>query len=351
MNKTKMTLAAIGGAAGLVALVLAFMAWQASSAKVAAIEGDDETGEEGLDSVVSRAESLSRGSVYPCRESMTAIESNQQALVGWTAEARKLAARGDRIFPPMTAAAFKSFVVADAKRLTALPGTVEGKLAKPEFAFGPFKDYIVEGKMPADGQLAVLQRQWDDVAMVTEVLAQSGIAELLDVQFKSGGEGEPAAQKDKANNKKKAKPQRTAAKKPDEKSLLPTPFTYVFTFAAKPANLMRAINALVVGERFVVVDGFTFEHEQDAVADALNLDEKEEAKKASARPRGRGRGRGRAQVEEEKDEGEDKSKNGIVTDPLLDAPPKATLTVSVYDFGTLEETTQADSSEKKGASK
>ena len=44
MNKTKMILAGTGGAIGLVVLVLAFLVWQAFSAKTAAIEGDDEEG-------------------------------------------------------------------------------------------------------------------------------------------------------------------------------------------------------------------------------------------------------------------------------------------------------------------
>ena len=340
MNKTKMILAVIGGAIGIVVLALGFLVWRSTVAKTAALEGDDEEGTEGLESVVSTAESLSRSPIYPCVESETAIESNRTALADWSEEAKRHLARGDRFFTPVTPAAFKSFIGSDAKRLKALPGAVQGRLAKPEFAFGPFKDYIDEGKMPADSELAGLQRKWDDVATVTELLATNGIAELLDVQFK-GAEASAAATAQDRSGKKKARKPAAAVKKDAAPTALPAPCTYVFTFAAKPASLIRVINALEVGERFTVVESLAFERAKD-IADVLNADEKDEAKKTS----GRGRRRGRNRVEEEKEESEDeKSKNRLVTDPQMDGPLTVTLTVAVYDFRTLEE------EEEKGASK
>ena len=76
MNKTKMILAGIGGAAGLAVLVLAFLVWQAFSAKTAAIEGDDEEGIDGLETVESRAQGLSRKPVYPCAKSVDASSAS-----------------------------------------------------------------------------------------------------------------------------------------------------------------------------------------------------------------------------------------------------------------------------------
>ena len=156
MNKTKMILAGIGGAAGLAVLVLAFLVWQAFSAKTAAIEGDDEEGIDGLQTVEARAQGLSRKPVYPCAKSVDAIAANQAAINDWCKEGLKLAARGDKVFEKTTAPKFKAFLVADAHRIAGLPGGVGGKLVKPDFAFGPFKDYIVEGKMPAETELGTL---------------------------------------------------------------------------------------------------------------------------------------------------------------------------------------------------
>ena len=80
MNKTKMILAGTGGAIGLVVLVLAFLVWQAFSAKTVAIEGDDEEGTDGLETVEARAQSMSRKTVYPCAASLSAIAANQKAV-------------------------------------------------------------------------------------------------------------------------------------------------------------------------------------------------------------------------------------------------------------------------------
>ena len=102
MNKTKMILVGTGGAIGLVVLVFGFLVWQAFSAKTAAIEGDDEEGLDGLETVESRAQTLSRKPVYPCAASVAAIEKNQSALGEWCKEGLTLAARGDRTYPKTT---------------------------------------------------------------------------------------------------------------------------------------------------------------------------------------------------------------------------------------------------------
>ena len=135
MNKTKIILAGIGGAIGLVVLVLAFLVWQAFSAKTAAIEGDDEEGVDGLETVETRVQGLLHKPVYPSAASVTAVEANLQAVDDWRKEGLSLAVRGDRVYPRTTPAQFKTDIVADAKRLMALPGAAEGRLVKSDFAF------------------------------------------------------------------------------------------------------------------------------------------------------------------------------------------------------------------------
>jgi len=338
MNKTKMMLAVTGGVIGLAVLVMAYFTWEAFSAKAVALEGDEEEGTEGLETVLSRAQTLSRKGIYPCAASLKAIESNMTAVVEWQKEARNLAMRGDRVFAKTTPAAFKEFLVSDAKRLSAQPGTVGGVLVKPDFAFGPFKDYISGGKMPADAELADLQRRWDDVATVVEILAKSGIAELTDVGFAAaaGGEQGTGNREQEAKGKKNKKPVRKTnqtIKQSNNQTIQPVAFSYTFSFTTKPAAFVRALNAFVVSERFITVESFAMSRPKDAIAEALGGEEKT----AAAATATSGRRRRRGAVVEAKKEDKADAKNGIVTDPLLDEPFAVVLTVNVRDFRSLEE--------------
>ena len=348
-----MILAGIGGAAGLVVLVLAFLVWQAFSAKTAAIEGDDEEGIDGLETVEARAQGLSRKPVYPCTRSVDAISANQAAIDDWCKEGLKLASRGDKVFEKTTAPKFKAFLVADAHRIAGLPGGAGGKLVKPDFAFGPFKDYIVEGKMPAETELAALQRQWDDVATIAEMLATNGVTELVDVQFKATAKDEGPETKDKRRGKAdKKKGSAQSNNQSIEQSIIS--HSYVFTFAAKPAAFVQTLNELEASERFITVDSFAFARPVDAIAAALGGDDKKPAEAQSSGRRGR-RGRRGAEQPTPAAEGggTEAEKNGIVSDPLKDDPLTVTMTVTVHDFRSLEEDGEATSSslEKKGDSK
>ena len=327
MNKNRMILAIAGGVTGLAVLVAAYFTWSSWAAKSAAIDGDDES--EGLDAVVAKAEKLSRSPVYPCAESVKATEENAAQLAEWMSGARRLAARGDRVFPATTPPAFKTFLVQDAKRLVSLPG----RLAQPDFAFGPFKGYIAGGDLPPEAQLAELQRRWDDVAVVTETLAESGIGELTDVQFKAADKPKEEPQQNVRGNRRQAKkPAKKAAQ--EEKASTVASFSYEFSFTAKPHAFVKAVNALETCERFISVDDFLFRRERDAIAEALSGDEK---KAEAAQTGGRRRRRGGAALSQPVEEKKDDAKSGIVTDPLLDAPFAVTMTVTVHDFGSLEE--------------
>lgn len=342
MNKTKTILVSLGGVIALAAAVLAYLDWSAYSAKKAALEGDDMEGIDGLETVVVKAEKLSRKEIYPSAGSVKAIEEKIARLSEWCADARRLASRGDKLFQKTTPAAFKEFIVSDAKRLAALPGQAAGMLVKPDFAFGPFKEYIAEGKMPAEADLPRLQRQWDDVAGIVEKFAGCGVAEILDIQLKAKAEPKEEVS---PRQRRRAQPRKAAAK-PEAKSKEPVSWTYVFTFAARGPGIVKVVNALATSERFAVIEDFSFGRDKDVVAEALAGDEKKSDAGSSRRGR---RGRRLVQAEAESKEDESAKKGGIVTDPLLDEPFKVTMTVSVYDFGTLEE--DGDGNQKKGEEK
>ena len=352
-----MILAGTGGAIGLVVLVLAFLVWQAFSAKTAALEGDYEERVEGLEAVKSSAQALSRKPVYPCKESLSAIEENLALVEDWRKDALALAARGDKMFGPTTPAAFKTFLVGDAKRIAELPGGVAGKLVKPDFTFGPFKDYIAEGKMPAETELAELQRKWDDVATVAGILSKCGTYELTDVQFAAVNREEGSGIRDpRKGNRNQGRGNRVQnAKKPDPSSPItnPSSFSYVFTFLALPPALIRTVNELTANERFIIVDSLAFERASDALAEALGGDEKKEEAAAASGRRGRRGRRGNVEASSRppEEEGKSATRNGIVTDPLQDAPFKVVMTVSIHDFRSREERGEAGAEKKKGAAK
>ena len=330
MNKSKMILAVTGGVIGVAVLVMAYLVWSALSAKTAALEGNDES--EGLESVEENARKLMRSKVFPCQKSVDLVKSNEEAVVTWKAEALKLAARGDRPVRKTTPAQFKADMIDEAKRLTGLTNSASASIMKADFAFGPFKDYIAEGKMPAEAKLAELQRQWDDVVLLVETLARSGIAELVDVQFKAAA---AEAAEDAKNDRKGGKKKKSAksAKGPETDEQGPSAQGYVLTFRTRPLGLVRSLNALATCERFAVVEGLAFSHEKDSLSEKLGGGEKKEAAQQTS---GRRRRRG-AQVAAEKVEEAKPKDSGIVTDPLLDDPFRVELTVTTYDFRTLEE--------------
>lgn len=337
MNKTKMILSVTGGIILVAVLAMAFLTWMSFSAKVAAREGDDESGTDGLDTVMERAHTLSAKKPYPCDASVKQISSNRDEIVLWKEDAHKLAARGDRPAVATTPAAFKEFIVGDAKRVAALPSAV-GSLVAADFDFGPFKDYISGGKMPADAELAVLQRKWDDVAMVAETLSSCGITRITGIAFKDAAPAPEAREDNSRKGARRKKPSQKAAKE-EQPTAGPAAFTYVISFLAKPPAFIKSVNALATSERFIVIDDFSFVRESDAIAIALGGGDKKEAQAAPAARRRRGR-RG-AEAEEVKEESEE-AKGGIVTDPILDPPLAVTMTVSVYDFRSLEETKEAE---------
>lgn len=351
MNRNQKTLAVSGAVTAAAVLAAGFFAWNAHSSKVAALEGDDEGGD-GLLSVEDQARTLSRKSVYPCAESVKAIEANTAAVAEWTLAARRLASRGDRPVPTMTDAQFKTDLIADAKRLAALPGAVDGRLMKPDFAFGPFRPYIAEGKMPEAERLSELIRRWDDVQLVVGTLASAGVSELIDVSFGSadsaaakqpdqpakGAARRPARRPAAAKAGPKAKAAAKGGKAAEEEGGLKS-FSYVFTFSARPPAFVKAVNALGTCERFVIVDSVSIARTDDPILEALGgAEKKEAARQGGRRPARRGAG-----AEEKKPA--DEASGGVVTDPQADAPLKVTVSLTVCDFGLFAD----DDAEKREA--
>ena len=175
MNKSKIILASVGGVALTASLVLAYLIWSAMA--------DKSERAADLDGAIATADRLTRLPVYPGTEGIKAYNENAETYKAWREEAVKIASAGDMAFESTTPPAFKAFLVDDARRLSALPGAVDGRLVKEDFPFG-FKDYITGGVLPAQADLARLQREWYDVSTVIEALAKCGVSEIVDVAIK-----------------------------------------------------------------------------------------------------------------------------------------------------------------------
>ena len=320
-------MAATGGVIGLVVLVMAYFTWSAFARKAAAFEGDDEN--EGLEAFVSRVSTLIGKKPYPSLANKKTMDENCKAFGEFRSELRRAANVGDwRPDGATTPAQFKETLVREARLIADGTGTADGKFMKPDFSFGPFKEYLAD-KLPPKAELARLQRQWYDITSLCEVLRTNGVQQVTDLQVVE--RKNPAAQ-DKAATGKKGGGKGKAAQAEGE-----TPWqsveTYKISFQGNPSNLVSVVRTLGFQRRFTVVDGMTFSRVRDAIAESLGGG-KEKAEKASA-PSGR-RGRRRQAVESPKDE-EDKqaSKGKSVFDPETDSVLQIELTVSVYDFGAL----------------
>jgi hypothetical protein len=174
---------------------------------------------------------------------------------------------------------------------------------------------------------------------VAETLSSCGIARLTGIAFKDAAPAQDAREDNSRKGARRKKPAQKASAKEEQSASGPAVFTYVISFLAKPPAFVKSVNALATAERFIVIDDFSFVRESDVISTALGGGEKKEAQAATSGRRRRGR-RG-AEAEEAKDEAEE-AKGGIVTDPLLDPPLVVTMTVSVYDFRSLEETKEAE---------
>ena len=328
MNKSKIILCAVGGVFVIAVGVLGYLAYDAFSSKSAALtEGDDE-GNAGLESVVGQIVSLSGKTPYPSDLNARRLTDNRQEVADWIKSVREFAARGDWCpDASCTPAQFKEQIGREAKLFLARTDGKGAAFLKPDFAFGPFRDYLGE-KMPARDKLAILQRQWYDLSSLLTLLATNGVQQVVDAQVVERA-GDPEEAKGKAKGKAKSKA-KGKAKDGGEKQ--PSVETYRLTFLAAPSVLVQVVRDLSFRTRFTIVDGFAFTRERDAVFQALEAD-----RKRDAAPKGGGRSRPRGRSKDKAEEPKEELAKGPVFDPSTDSVLKAELTVSVYDFRTLED--------------
>ena len=340
LSKNQIVMLSIGGVALVASLALGYLAFSAYSAKSEASENAER------DSGAVR--SLLGAAISPDAASVAAVNKNRDALAGWTEAAISTASAGDRsIATDVNEAAFKQKLVDEARVMSGLPGGVDGKIIKDVAAFG-FPEFVSGDKLPEKDQLPRLQRQWGDVCTLVKTLSDCGIIEIVRIEPGAAKQQQVQAPVEPKKDTKKSKKRKKGKDAEDEKPAY-TEEKYAIDFRAKPAALVKVVNALATSQRFIVVESLDFARESDMIGKALGEgDKKGAAEQQSVRPRRKRRGA------EQPEFGADavapdaaaEADKGVVNDPDKEEPFLVKAVVLTYDFGSAA---QASGGETTGA--
>ena len=329
MKKTTMAMCAVGGATGAIVLTLGILSLQAmSSGGELAIERSN---------LEEPAKTMASAPVAPTDAALKAIAANKAVVDKWLEESFAFVSRGDMaIEKNVSPERFKQTMLAEAAKMSALPGGNGGHMVREGFGFA-FSDYIVGGAMPEIAKLPLMQRRWEDVKFIVETMSAAGVAELLDITaVEETRPREQPRDERPPKNKRKAKQNEAQAAAPAYTSQ-----TYDFKFLAKPAAMTRFFNALASAKRFVAADSFSFGRETDDILESVADDDAKDAALRNKQSGGRKAALRAAALRREAAAGRasetrEGPKSGIATDPMLEKPLLATMRVLILDFGTAE---------------
>ena len=285
--------------------------------------------EEELEAAVSGFRSHYEAAVFPSKCSLDSVLSNKVSYTDWHASALALAARGDRKFPVELPPIFKQRLQREVRRMAALAGGVEGKIAAPAFLFG-FEQYLGEGGvLPQEQDVPRLTVQLDTITQVVDMFAEVGVLEVKAIRRI---EQKAASEEEDDGARRPAKAKKGAGKEADAPQ--ETCLAYAFEFTARPAALVAVLNRLTSCPRFMTVKNLSFRETADVIVEHLNAVENAKNQKASGRgATGRRGRRGAAAAESAAQGAAEAAVNPLVADPELDAPIQVNFTLEVRDFG------------------
>ena len=285
--------------------------------------------EEELEAAVGGFRSHYEAAVFPSKRSLDSVLSNKVSYTDWHASALALAARGDRKFPVELPPIFKQRLQREVRRMAALAGGVEGKIAAPAFLFG-FEQYLGEGGvLPQEQDVPRLTVQLDTITQVVDMFAEVGVLEVKAIRRI---EQKAASEEEDDGARRPAKAKKGAGKEADAPQ--ETCLAYAFEFTARPAALVAVLNRLTSCPRFMTVKNLSFRETADVIVEHLNAVENAKNQKASGRgATGRRGRRGAAAAESAAQGAAEAAVNPLVVDPELDAPIQVNFTLEVRDFG------------------
>ena len=285
--------------------------------------------EEELEAAVGGFRSHYEAAVFPSKRSLDSVLSNKVSYTDWHASALALAARGDRKFPVELPPIFKQRLQREVRRMAALAGGVEGKIAAPAFLFG-FEQYLGEGGvLPQEQDVPRLTVQLDTITQVVDMFAEVGVLEVKAIRRI---EQKAASEEEDDGARRPAKTKKGAGKEADAPQ--ETCLAYAFEFTARPAALVAVLNRLTSCPRFMTVKNLSFRETADVIVEHLNAVENAKNQQASGRcATGRRGRRGAAAAERAAQGAAEAAVNPLVVDPELDAPIQVNFTLEVRDFG------------------
>ena len=286
--------------------------------------------EEELEAAVGGFRSHYEAAVFPSKRSLDSVLSNKVSYTDWHASALALAARGDRKFPVELPPIFKQRLQREVRRMAALAGGVEGKIAAPAFLFG-FEQYLGEGGvLPQEQDVPRLTVQLDTITQVVDMFAEVGVLEVKAIRRI---EQKAASEEEDDGARRPAKAKKGAGKEADAPQ--ETCLAYAFEFTARPAALVAVLNRLTSCPRFMTVKNLSFRETADVIVEHLNAVENAKNQKASGRGAAgrRGRRSAAAAAESAAQGAAEAAVNPLVVDPELDAPIQVNFTLEVRDFG------------------
>ena len=285
--------------------------------------------EEELEAAVGGFRSHYEAAVFPSKRSLDSVLSNKVSYTDSHASALALAARGDRKFPVELPPIFKQRLQREVRRMAALAGGVEGKIAAPAFLFG-FEQYLGEGGvLPQEQDVPRLTVQLDTITQVVDMFAEVGVLEVKAIRRI---EKKAASEEEDDGARRPAKTKKGAGKEADAPQ--ETCLAYAFEFTARPAALVAVLNRLTSCPRFMTVKNLSFRETADVIVEHLNAVENAKNQKASGRGAAGRRGRRGAAVAESAAQGDAQAAiNPLVVDPELDAPIQVNCALEVRDFG------------------
>lgn len=274
---------------------------------------------------------FNEASVFPSNKSIADVKSNELSYVTWQTNALELASRGDRAFyVPEEPSVFKQRLQAEVRRLSELPGGVDGHLCASGFLFG-FEQYLGEnGTLPQEKDVPRLAIQLDTISRVVDLFAASGVCEVKSIQrIESKSDEDEDAPKAKKNVGKK--------KSAEDDGPQMTSLEYAMEFTVRPAGFVKIFNGLTADARFCVVKNLSFRQASDTIVDRLAAVEAAAEKSAASAQAGgasrRRRRRAEAAEEQAQTAAPEKKMDRIVSDPETDAPVQVSFVLAVYDFG------------------
>lgn len=315
MSKNQLTMAVIGGVAGLVTLVMLALVYMGAE--------DVQQARDDVDSNTAVCNSKRGITRKPGERAM----ADTKALAEIASQAYlSLTNRGAvSEFPDRDA--LQKMMYASAVKFRGLPADAKTKIVSEDFGFGPFAEYI-KGTVPASKDVPKLYRRWGDVAGMVEILLSSRATELQSVKVLTKEEvAEDAKGKNMRNRRQSSAKKAVAEKYPCSEEL------YEIEFLARPAALVDVLNALAADKaRFYTVDSLKFEQVGDPLIQAVgDASEKEKGGKGAKKPKKTAKAK-----DEEKDDEVVRAKTRI-TDPSMVEPFKVTMKFSTVVFASKEE--------------